>query len=178
MSNFRDMNMQRIRRVPTATRKPIRRTSSAVATAALLVATTALPSAAEPVAHPIAGDIVTCTIGKSRVPLLGKSGRLIKEEITRVDQQGRAHTVFTIKTRHARLTGPRGTVYRLKGGGFDRVLYPTEVNTGDALREHIAYHFDVIGPRGRIGVVRFRMRVTDGGPPAITDTSTCRLPEN
>ena len=146
-------------------------------TAALLVGAAALPASADPTAQPIAGDVVTCTIAGAAVPLVGTSGHMLTEETTHVDAQGHARSLFTIRAHDARLAGPDGTRYRLIGGGFDRVLYPTEINTGEVLRERILFHFDVIGPAGRVGVVRFSLHAEAGEPPAVTDTSTCQLPQ-
>jgi hypothetical protein len=147
-----------------------------------------VPVSAAPAAHPIAGDaiagdpiagdVVTCTIAGVDVALVGTSGHLLTDETTHVDAQGRARSLFTIRTSHAVLLGPDGTQYRLNGGGFDRVLYPTAVNSGEVLREHIAFHFEVVGPSGLVGVVRFSLRASAGEAPVITDTSTCLLPQN
>ena len=155
----------------------IGRTTATAVAATTLLGAAALPSSAEPTAVPIAGDIVTCTIDGAPVQLVGVSGYVVQEETTRIDAQGRARTLFTIRASHARLAGPDGTSYRLTGGGFDRVLYPTEDNTGDVQREHIQYHFTVVGPTGRAGVVRFSMRIGPGTTPVFTDRSTCQLPQ-
>jgi hypothetical protein len=171
------MNAHHITRSRSIPRHLIARSATAAVAAAALVGVPALPASAQPQAHPIAGDVVTCTIAGATVALVGASGHTLTEETTRVDAQGRARSLFTIRTSHARLTGPDGTPYRLIGGGFDRVLSPTDANPGDVLREHILFHFDVIGPAGRVGVVRFSLRAEAGSPPAITDSSTCQLPE-
>ncbi len=177
----RDMGTQRTpqsRSIPT-----IARTGATLAAAALLTGASTVPVSAQPGAHPIAGDpiagdVVTCTIAGADVELVGTSGHLLTEETTHVDAQGRARSLFTVRTSYAVLLGPDDTEYQLNGFGFDRVLYPTAVNSGDVLREHILFHFDVVGPAGSVGVVRFSLRASAGEAPVITDTSTCRLPWN
>ena len=172
------MNPQRTPRSRSIPRPLFARTGATLAAAALLTGASTVPASAEPAAHPIAGDIVTCTIAGVDVALVGTSGQLLTEETTHVDDQGRARSLFTIRASHALLLGPDGTEYRLNGGGFDRVLYPTGVNSGEVLREHILFHFDVVGPTGRVGVVRFSLRASAGEAPVIADTSTCQLPQN
>lgn len=172
------MNTSRTPRSRSLPRRLLVGSSTAAVSAALLVGTSTPPASAEPTAQPIAGDIVTCTIAGIEVPLVGTSGHLVAEETTQLDAQGRARSLFTIRAHHAFLAGPDGARYRLTGGGFDRVLYPTEVNTGEVLREHILFHFDIIGPAGRVGVVRFSLRAEEGAPPVVTDTSTCQIPQN
>ncbi len=165
-------------RRPRPVSRQIGRRAIAAAAAATILGTTALPASAKPSPVPIVGDIVTCTINGSAVQLVGVSGHMLKEETTRIDRRGRARTVFTVRADHAELVGPDGTSYALTGRGFDRVLYPTADNTGKVLRERMRFHFDVVGPSGRVGVVRFSMRVGRDGPPVTTDRSTCQIPHN
>lgn len=156
------------------------RTGFALAGTALLLAGTASQpaSAHSPTTSRSAvGDVVTCVIGGGTVALTGTSGTITTAETTRVDARGRAHSTFRVAAHRVHLAGPDQRTYRLTGSGFDHVLYPTEQDQGDVLREHIVYHFDVIGSSGVVGVVRFRLTARRGSAPVVSDSSTCEIPQ-
>ncbi len=138
-----------------------------------LVAPTASARPPDTTRVPAAGAPVTC----DRVgTLTGSSGYLEESESTRIDRQGRAHVLFTIGAHHVVLTGDDGVRYHLVGGGFDAVLYRTSDVTGDIQHEDEAFLFDVVGPHGRVGVVRFWLHTGPDQIPRAHDSSTCQLP--
>jgi hypothetical protein len=159
---------------------------AATATIALaLLSSIAPPAGAVPLsdkdraeATPIAGDVVTCIVSGEKLDLTGVSGAMIENETTRIDRHGRAHVLFTIRTDDAVLADPSGATYQLIGRGYDRVLYPTTKITGEPALESIRYRFDVVGAEGRVGVVRFALTSVAGEKPTITDTSTCKIPQD
>lgn len=134
------------------------------------------PASAEPPGTtqiPAAGAPVTC----DRVgTLTGSSGYLTESESTHIDRKGRAYVLFTIGARGVVLTGDDGARYRLVGAGFDAVLYQTGDVTGDIQYEDEAFVFDVVGPHGRVGVVRFWLHTGPDQIPHVHESSTCQLP--
>lgn len=122
---------------------------------------------------PAAGATVTCQgLGK----LTATGGHLVRHEPTWHDGRARAHTLFTIVARGVRLTDGHGTRYRLLGGGYDAVVYRGRDITGTVSSESEVFTFDVTGPNGVVGVVRFRLHSRSGSSPRIHDASTCKLP--
>jgi hypothetical protein len=168
------MTRHRPTRIRTTARRAIATTASALAVTAV-AAVTANPAsaAASTQAVPAAGAVVTCDgVGA----LTGTSGYLRQRETTTVDGRGRAHVLFTIATDRVELAGADGTRYRLTGAGFDHVLYPGGAVTGDILREHEQFHFDVTTGDHIVGVVRFRLHTGTDQIPHVRDASTCQLP--
>ena len=162
------------------TARRVRLALAGTATTLGALALVASPASAQPsdtTRIPAAGAPVTCDhVGT----LTGASGYLQESESTHVDRQGRAHVLFTISAHHVVLTGDDGTSYRLVGGGFDAVLYRTSDVTGDIQHEAEAFVFDVLVPRGRVGVVRFWLHSGSDGSdqiPRVRDSSTCQLPD-
>jgi hypothetical protein len=141
--------------------------------AASLPAWACPPNADSSIQIPARGAPVTCD---GTGMLTGSGGYLVQSETTRIDQRGRAHVLFTISAHHVSLTSGGVAGYRLRGGGFDRVIYRTSDISGDIVREDEAFRFDVIGPGGVVGVVRFRLHTGPNGTPLVHDTSTCQLP--
>ena len=114
--------------------------------------------------------------GTTQIPAAGAPVYLVESESTHIDRQGRAHVLFTIGARSVVLTGDDGARYRLVGAGFDAVLYQTGDVTGDIQHEDEAFVFDVVGPHGRVGVVRFWLHTGPDQIPHVHDSSTCQLP--
>ena len=174
-----DMNTTRSTKQP-ATQLRAARTGLALAGTALVLAGTSAQTAgadSPATSRSAVGDVVTCLIGGSPVALTGTSGTVRSAETTRIDGQGRAHSMFRVAAHQIHLVGPDRSTYRLTGSGFDHVLYPTEQNYGDVLSERIDYHFDVTGDSGVVGVVRFTLSFEAGSAPVIADSSTCQVPQ-
>ena len=169
------MTSHRTTRIRTTARRAVATTAGALAVAAVAAVAASPASAAAPTqAVPAAGAIVTCdSVGA----LTGTSGYLRQRETTTVDGRGRAHVLFTISTDRVELAGTDGTRYRLIGAGFDRVVYPGSVVTGDVLREDERFHFDVSTGSHVVGVVRFRLHTGADQTPHVRDISTCQLPD-
>jgi len=127
---------------------------------------------------PAKDTVVTCKIGDNPVDLTltGTSGTIDMAETTRLDGQGRAHSMFHVEAHQVSLLGPDGSKYWLTGSGYDHVLYPTAKNSGDELSEQLVYHFDVHASSGVIGVVRFSLSYDAGSAPVFSDSSTCQIP--
>lgn len=126
---------------------------------------------------PAKDTVVTCTIGNNRVDLIGTSGTIDMAETTRLDGQGRAHSMFHVEAHQVSLLGPDGSKYWLTGSGYDHVLYPTADNSGKELSEQLVYHFDVHASSGVIGVVRFSLSYDAGSGYVTSDSSTCQIPQ-
>jgi len=180
--NFKDMNTTRGTQRPSTHHRSARTGLALAGSAVLLVGASAVPAAAAAAisstsSHiPAAGTVVTCTIGGTSVALTGTSGTIDMAETTRLDGQGRAHSMFHVEAHQVALLGPDGSNYWITGSGYDHVLYPTAQNWGDELSEQLVYHFDVHASSGVIGVVRFSLSYDTGSAPVISDSSTCQLP--
>lgn len=150
---------------------------ASTATTLGVLALLAAPASAQPAGTtqiPTAGATFICDhVGT----LTGISGYLEESESTHLDGQGRAHVLFTIGARKVVLTGADDSRYRLVGGGFDAVLYRTSDVTGAIQNEREAFLFDVVGPHGRAGTVRFWLRTGPDQIPHVHDSSTCQLPD-
>lgn len=167
---------------PTHRRNGVRVAAlTAAGTSAMLLALAAPAAAAQPDRPsappaqdvPAAGASVPCrTVGT----LTGTSGVLRQQETSYVDRSGRTHVLFTIAARSVRLIGTGGSTYRLIGGGFDYVVYPGRTITGRVDSEKELFRFDVVGPQGVAGVVRFSLHTGADQIPHVHDTSTCQLP--
>jgi hypothetical protein len=179
---FKDMNPTRSTQRPSTHHRAARTGLALAGSAVLLVGASAVPAAAAATTSstsshiPAKDTVVTCTIGGNPVDLTGTSGTIDMAETTRLDGQGRAHSMFHVEAHQVSLLGPDGSKYWLTGSGYDHVLYPTAQNWGDELSEQLVYHFDVHASSGVIGVVRFSLSYDAGSAPVISDSSTCQLP--
>jgi len=179
---FKDMNPTRGTQRPSTQHRAARTGLALAGSAVLLVGASAVPAVAAAATSstsshiPAKDTVVTCTIGGNTVDLTGTSGTIDMAETTRLDGQGRAHSMFHIEAHQVSLLGPDGSNYWLTGSGYDHVLYPTAQNWGDALSEQLVYHFDVHASSGVIGVVRFSLSIDAGSAPVTSGTSTCQIP--
>ena len=128
---------------------------------------------------PAKDTVVTCKIGDNPVDLTltGTSGTIDMAETTRLDGQGRAHSMFHVEAHQVSLLGTDGSKYWLTGSGYDHVLYATPDNSGNELSEQLVYHFDVHASSGVIGVVRFSLSYDAGSGYVTSDSSTCQIPQ-
>ena len=180
---FKDMNPTRGTQRPSTHHRAARTGLALAGSAVLLVGASAVPAAAAAVTSstsshiPAKDTVVTCTIGGNTVDLTGTSGTIDMAETTRLDGQGRAHSMFHVEAHQVSLLGPDGSKYWLTGSGYDHVLYPTAQNWGNELSEQLVYHFDVHASSGVIGVVRFSLSYDAGSGYVISDSSTCQIPQ-
>lgn len=182
---FKDMNPTRGTQRPSTHHRAARTGLALAGSAVLLVGASAVPAAAAATTSstsshiPAKDTVVTCKIGDTPVALTGTSGTIDMAETTRLDGQGRAHSMFHVEAHQVSLLGPDGSKYWLTGSGYDHVLYPTADNSDsdNELSEQLVYHFDVHASSGVIGVVRFSLSYDAGSGYVISDSSTCQIPQ-
>ena len=180
---FKDMNPTRSTQRPSTHHRAARTGLALAGSAVLLVGASAVPAAAAATTSstsshiPAKDTVVTCTIGDNPVGLTGTSGTIDMAETTRLDGQGRAHSMFHVEAHQVSLLGTDGSKYWLTGSGYDHVLYPTADNSGKELSEQLVYHFDVHASSGVIGVVRFSLSYDAGSGYVTSDSSTCQIPQ-
>ena len=161
-------------RTPTSIKLSL--TALALTASSLAVFTSSTPSSAATrptTSISAAAAIVTCDgVGK----LTGTGGHLVSASPPGTTGTAGRTCCSRSSPDQVRLTDDHGTHYRLVGGGYDSVVYPGSDVTGQVSAEDEAFTFDVTGPDGVVGVVRFRLDIRHGHSPQVHDASTCKLP--